>query len=87
MPSDPANIETGEKEPKSNGSREDKKCQECMTTNADTKFMTPYTKPTGYYCSTCCQLYVQPSDELFRRDMKQFWNKYPDPCAEDNSTF
>lgn len=81
MPSDPTNTETGIEE------KTDKKCRECMGTNKDTKLIAPYTKPTGYYCSHCQMLYVNPSDELFRRDMKQFWMKYPDTSVEDNTTF
>lgn len=68
-------------------SKDDKKCRECLNINTDVKLMKPYTKQTGYYCSNCCQKDIEPSDKLFRRDMNQFWNKYPDTSAEDTTTF
>lgn len=64
----------------------DKQCHECGNSHANLRFMSPRTKRAGYYCKKCEQD-ICVSDDIYRRDPKQFWSYYPWNNGEDIKTF
>ena len=61
-------------------------CRECNDINSQTKLIHPRTKQSGYYCDKCIQN-ISKMDEIWKRDLSQFYAMYPEHSDEHNKTF